>query len=139
MNTTETSEDYLKSIFIISKSDEVHAAELARTMGLTRPTVCKKLKNLRCDGFINVNAENAISLTENGEKIARAIYERNILFQYFLVNMGVDECTAYNDACRLEHAVSNESFNAFKKIYLEKHWNKPSELSFIDEKRADYD
>ena len=117
MVTAQRSEDYLKWIFILSRSQEVHGARLAEALGVSRPTVSVVLKELEQNGLILMDQARAISLTDKGESIARDIYERNRVFRGLLVTLGVDDKIAQMDACRLEHAVSPESFEAFKEVY----------------------
>ena len=116
----QTSKNYLKWIYILSKSQEVHSSGLADVLELSRPTVCKKLHSLECEGYLVINQNKVISLTKKGEKVARETYEKNIVFWQFLIDLGVDRGIAKRDACRLEHAVSAESFDAFKKMFQKK-------------------
>lgn len=109
-------EDYLKTIYILSKLKEVHGIHIAEALGISRPTVCVALKALENDGYVTMDAERAVYLTPIGRTIAEQTYERHNTFQQLLVELGVDEKIAKEDACRLEHAVSPESFAALKKL-----------------------
>ncbi len=116
MKIKQSAEDYLKTIYILSKTQEVHGATIAEAMGFSRPTVSVALKNLEKKGYVTLDKERAVTLTDLGRQIAQCTYERNIAFQNLLTSLGVDDEIAREDACRLEHAVSPESFAALKKI-----------------------
>ena len=109
MKLRRTTEDYLKTIYILSKTGEVHGAAIAERLGVSRPTVSISLKALKQEGY-----SSAVRLTETGLEIARATYERHQTFQSLLENLGVDGKTAAADACRMEHAVSPKSYEAIK-------------------------
>ena len=114
MKRRRTTEDYLKTIYILSKAGEVHGAAIAERLGVSRPTVSISLKALKQEGYITQDDSSAVRLTETGLEIARATYERHQTFQSLLENLGVDGKTAAADACRMEHAVSPESYEAIK-------------------------
>jgi hypothetical protein len=109
-----TTEDYLKTIYILSKTGEVHGAAIAERLGVSRPTVSISLKALKQEGYITQDDSSAVWLTETGLEIARATYERHQTFQSLLEDLGVDGKTAAADACLMEHAVSPESYKALK-------------------------
>lgn len=113
-------EDYLKTIYILSKEKEVHGADIANKLNFSRPTVSIALKELAAEGYIFVDDEHEIHLTERGRKIAEETYERHNTFCRLLTNLGVDEKTAAKDACQMEHAVSPESYKALKALAAEK-------------------
>ena len=104
MKLRRTTEDYLKTIYIL----------FAERLGVSRPTVSISLKALKQEGYITQDDSSAVWLTEAGLEIARATYERHQTFQTLLEDLGVDGKTAAADACRMEHAVSPESFKALK-------------------------
>ena len=114
MKLRRTTEDYLKTIYILSKTGEVHGAAIAERLGVSRPTVSISLKALKQEGYITQDDSSAVRLTETGLKIAKATYERHQTFQTLLEDLGVDGKTAAADACRMEHAVSPESYEAIK-------------------------
>lgn len=118
MTTTERAEDYLKYIYILSLTQEVHSVRLAEVMGISKPTVCVALRSLEREAYLTMDRKRAISLTPKGMEIALRTYERNQAFQKLLAKIGVDDATAREDACRMEHAVSPESFAAMKKTIL---------------------
>ena len=114
MKLKRTTEDYLKTIYILSKTGEVHGAAIAERLGVSRPTVSISLKALKQEGYITQDDSSAVRLTETGLEIARATYERHQTFQSLLENLGVDGKTAAADACLMEHAVSPKSYEAIK-------------------------
>ena len=116
MKLKRVTEDYLKTIYILSLKGEVHATRLAEELGVSKPTVSVSLKSLEKDGYIIRDENRVISLTRSGKKIAKSVYERNCVFCEMLENLGVDKTTAASDACKLEHVVSPESFKALRKL-----------------------
>jgi Mn-dependent DtxR family transcriptional regulator len=112
-----TTEDYLKLIYSLRKKEiPVRNGLLAEQLGVSRPTVSVVLKGLLSDGYITVNEQREIFLTENGMQIAASMLDRHETFQKLLENLGVDAKTAAEDACKMEHAVSQQSFDALKKM-----------------------
>ena len=109
-------EDYLKTIYILSKTDEVHGAEIARELGVSRPTVSVSLKALEEEGYLVMDESRAVHLTERGRAIAEETYGRHVLLCRFFEKLGISAETAAEDACRMEHAVSPESFRALKNL-----------------------
>lgn len=120
MKQKKSVEDYLKTIYILSKEKEVHGADIARELKVSRPTVSVALKALAEEGYIFVNEIHEVHLTERGRRIAEEIYERHNTFRQLLTGLGVDEKTAAKDACQMEHAVSRESYEALKNLAAEK-------------------
>ncbi|MCD7811686.1 MAG: metal-dependent transcriptional regulator [Ruminococcus sp.] len=119
MAVTEAVENYLETILILSKqSDEVHAIDICTYMGYSRPTVSIILKKMRDDGLVNVDSDNHITLTDSGREVAERIYERHIIVSKLLMMLGVKKETALEDACKIEHDISPESFEALKQHYL---------------------
>ncbi len=114
MKLKRSTEDYLKIIYILSRQREVHGADIAEELGVSRPTVSIALKALEGEGYITRDDSRAICLTEEGLDIAKSTYERHQTFQTMLESLGVDHETAAADACLMEHAVSPESFRALK-------------------------
>ncbi|EET60297.1 iron dependent repressor DNA binding domain protein [Marvinbryantia formatexigens DSM 14469] len=113
-------EDYLKTIYMLSKKGEVHGSYIAEKLGISRPTVSVYLRNLETEGYIRMDENRAVFLTEAGETIARDIYARHATLQQLLEELGVDSRTAAEDACRMEHAISPKSFEAIKKLMIQK-------------------
>ena len=116
MNTSESSENYLETILILSKSRPVvRSVDIAEELGFKKSSVSVAMKNLREREHITVTKEGFIYLTQTGREIAEMIYERHELFTKWLTSLGVDEKIAAQDACKIEHALSRESFEAIKK------------------------
>ena len=109
-------EDYLKTIYILSRKKDVHGADIAKEIGVSRPTVCVSLKALAEEGYILMNDAHEVHLTEKGMQIAKETYERHNTFCRLLTGLGVDEKTAASDACEMEHAASAESYQALKTL-----------------------
>lgn len=115
MHRNESAEDYLETILILSKCRPVvRSVDIAEEMGFKKPSVSVAMKNLREKNHITVTKEGFIYLTPSGKEIAEMIYERHELLTKWLVKLGVDEKTAAADACRIEHDISKESFEAIK-------------------------
>ena len=116
IKSTESSENYLKTILILSRRlPVVRSVDIANEMGFKKSSVSIGMKNLREKGHITVTDAGFIYLTESGRKIAESIYEKNRFMSEMLVAWGVDPDTAERDACRIEHVISTETFLAFKK------------------------
>jgi Mn-dependent DtxR family transcriptional regulator len=116
MHTNESAENYLETILVLSKRlPVVRSVDVATELGFKKSSVSVAMKNLREKGQIIVSKEGYITLTESGMEIAAMIYERHKLLTSWLVRLGVDEQIAAEDACRMEHVISKESFDAIKK------------------------
>lgn len=120
MKQKKSVEDYLKTIYILSKEKDVHGTDIAEALKVSRPTVSVALKALTEEGFIFVDETHEVHLTEKGHRIAMETYERHNTFRQLLMGLGVDEKTASADACEMEHAVSKESYEALKTLVMEK-------------------
>ncbi len=117
----ESTEDYLEAILILSDElPEVRSIDIANEMSFSKPSVSVAMKNLKEKDYIEISPEGYITLTESGQELAEDIYERHRLFTDWLVNMGVDPDIAAEDACRMEHDISQESFSAIKS-HIEKY------------------
>ena len=114
MKQKKSVEDYLKVIYVISKQKEVHGADIAGELKVSRPTVSIALKALAEEGYIFVDDAYEVHLTVKGRRIAEDTYERHDTFRQLLMSLGVDEKTAAADACEMEHAVSQASYEALK-------------------------
>ena len=116
MKSNESTENYLETILILSKSlPVVRSVDIANELGFKKPSVSIAMKNLREKGYITVMEQGYIFLTDSGREIAEMIYERHEFLTNWLTSMGVDGEIAAQDACRMEHAISKESFEAIKK------------------------
>jgi len=116
MKIQESAENYLESILILGqRNGTVRSIDVANELGFSKPSVSIAMKNLRENGYITVDESGLISLTDKGRDIAETIYERHTLLSDWLIRLGVDEKTAVQDACRMEHVISAESFAAIKR------------------------
>ena len=115
MNTNESAENYLETILILSqKLPVVRSVVTATEMTFKKSSISVAMKNLREKGHITVSDAGFITLTESGRQIADMIYERHTFISNWLIQLGIDEKTAVEDACRMEHVISPESFEAIK-------------------------
>lgn len=120
LNIHESAEDYLERILMLSKKmSKVRSIDIAVDMNYSKPSISRAIKNLKENGYINVDANGNITLTEKGWEIANRIYERHTILTKIFVALGVSKETAASDACKVEHDLSQETFDALKK-YLEK-------------------
>lgn len=116
MEIHESAENYLETILVIGKrKPQVRSIDIANELSFSKPSVSVAMKNLRVNGYINVDREGFITLTESGRAIAEKIYERHELLSAWLIHLGVNPKTAAEDACRMEHVISTESFQAIKR------------------------
>lgn len=116
MKINESAENYLETILILSKTRPVvRSVDIAAELGFKKSSVSVAMKNLRENNHITVTKEGYIYLTESGREIAEMIYERHELLSSWLERLGVDRKIATEDACRIEHVISKESFEAIKK------------------------
>lgn len=117
MNLHASAEDYLERILILlEEKDELHAIDIARSMNFSKPSVSVALKKLQDNGYIIIDENLHIHLTKKGKEIACNVYERHKIISEVLIKLGVDEEIAKEDACKIEHDLSEESFNAIKKF-----------------------
>ena len=115
MAVSEAIENYLETIYILSQQQsEVHAVDICSYLSYSRPTVSIVLRQMRENGLVTVNADNHIFLTEEGSRIASRVYERHELLTSMLMMLGVSRETAMHDACKIEHDLSDETFEAIK-------------------------
>ena len=120
MRLQESGEMYLEAILVLSrKLSHVRSVDVSEYLGYSKPSVSRAMGLLRQGEYIVVEPDGAITLTETGRQIAEKIYERHTLLTELLVKMGVSQETAAADACRLEHAISDESFQAIKRYAAE--------------------
>ena len=121
MNIHESAEDYLETILMLCEENgSARSVEIAAHLGVTKPSVSFAMKRLRENGYIHMGDDNRITLTELGEEIARRILQRHRMLTGFLVKLGVSEETARIDACKIEHDLSDETFNAIQR-HVEKY------------------
>lgn len=118
MQIRESAENYLETILILSQrkgKGEVRSIDIVNELKFSKPSVSVAMKNLRENGYITVDKDGYIRLTDKGLEIAEKMYERHTLLSQWLIKLGVDEKVAVEDACRMEHVISAESFAAIKK------------------------
>ncbi len=116
----ESGEMYLETILILkNKQDTVRAIDIAEDMKFSKPSVSRALSILKEENYISVDEKGFIKLTRKGSLIAKKIYERHVVLSDMLIALGVDKKTALDDACRIEHVISDQSFAAIKKHIAE--------------------
>lgn len=107
---------YLETIYVLSKErDTVRSVDVAEHLGYSKPSVSRAMGILKNGGYITMDAHGALALTETGKEVAEKIYERHTFLTKFLVAIGVDDATAAEDACKIEHVISDETFEAMKR------------------------
>ena len=120
MEIGQSQEDYLETIYMLSlHSSEVRSIDVARHLGYSKPSVSVAMKRLRENGYVNMDDNNLLTLTESGLAIARSIYERHQVISGYLMSIGVSEENALKDACRIEHVLSEETFHKIKEIFYQ--------------------
>lgn len=116
----ESAENYLEAILMIKRQKGfVRSIDVANELNFTKPSVSVAMKHFREEGYITIDADGSISLTEKGLAIAERVYERHNIIARALIALGVDEDTAYEDSCKIEHDISEQSFEKIKN-YLDK-------------------
>ncbi len=127
MAMQESGEMYLETIYVLSqKSSSVRSIDVAEHMGFSKPSVSRAVGLLKQDGLLWMDEYGYLKLTEEGTRKAKQIYERHTVLSRLLMNLGVDEETATEDACRIEHYISDKSFDAIK-AHMAKYGSKPLE------------
>lgn len=125
MPINESGEMYLETIYILSqKSSTVRGIDISEYMNFSKPSVSRAIGLLKKDGLVETDSLSHIKLTEAGKEKAKHIYERHTLLTKLFINLGVSESTAANDACRIEHYISDETFDAIK-AHVAKYATKP--------------
>ena len=115
MKIQESAENYLETIFVLkNKNGNVRSIDVATELGFTKPSVSIAMRNLRENGYITVLDDGFLCLTDKGREIAQSVYERHNVIAKALIRLGVDEKTAYEDSCKIEHDISNETFKKLK-------------------------
>ena len=117
MNIGESAQDYLEAILILQEKNKiVKSIDVANFLSVTKQSVHRAIKNLSENEYISLNSKGHIFLNEKGLAIANDIYEKHKVLASFFMSIGVEENIAFADACRVEHYISNETFNAIKNI-----------------------
>ena len=120
MKKDETIQNYLEAIYITKlEKNDIRAIDISNYLHFSRPTVSIALKELEKNEYITIS-KNLIALTDKGEEVAKAMYERHEFIAQLLMKLGVNEKTAYDDSCMIEHDLSDESFEAIKNYFEEK-------------------
>ena len=121
MGVHESGEMYLEAIYVLTKNNGfVRSIDVSEYLGYSKPSVSRAMGILRNGGYITVDKDGGLMLTQSGQEIAEKIYARHTLLTKLLIHIGVSEQTAAEDACKLEHAISDESFEALKQFAAEK-------------------
>ena len=121
MSLYESGQMYLETIYVLSQQQNfVRAIDVSEHMGYSKPSVSRAVSTLKSDGYITVDENGGLKLTEKGLEVAEAMYERHTILTRILMELGVDEETAAEDACRMEHVISDATFAAVK-AHLEKY------------------
>jgi len=112
----ESGEMYLESIYVLNKkTGHVRSLDVAEYMGFSKPSVSRAVGLLKNGGYIEVDKDGSLTLTEAGLEIAESIYEKHTILTEYLIKLGVDRETASQDACKMEHVISQETFDAIKR------------------------
>ncbi len=120
MNLLESGEMYLETIYTLStQSNFVRSIDICEEMGFSKPSVSRAMKLLKTDGYIEMESSGRITLTQKGLDVATKIYGRHTILTEFFMKLGITEETAMDDACKIEHVISDESMEAIKK-FIEK-------------------
>ncbi len=115
MQIHESAENYLETILMLrERQGQVRSIDIVNEMGFTKPSISVAMKRLRENGYVEMDSDGYITLTDAGMKIARRIYTRHVLLTKFLIRLGVNEKTAEADACKMEHDLSDETFNKIR-------------------------
>jgi len=121
MKIQESAENYLETILILGQDDNpVRSIDIVNELKFSKPSVSVAMKNLRERNLVEIDSAGHITLTKEGRKIAESVYERHVLLSSWLIQLGVDKEIAANDACGMEHSISEESYLAIKK-HIEEH------------------
>lgn len=117
----ESAENYLETIFMLnSKKGYARSIDVANELGVSKPSVSVAMKHFREEGYITIEEDGALKLTAKGEEIAERVFERHQVIARALIALGVDEETAYDDSCKIEHDISQKSFEKIKAYLTEK-------------------
>lgn len=121
MKIKESAENYLEAILMLkSKNGYVRSIDIANYLNFTKPSISVAMKSFREEGYILMDSDGSIALTEKGLTIAERVYERHQVIAKALITLGVSETTAYEDSCKIEHDISNETFEKIKE-HLKRH------------------
>ena len=120
MKIQESAENYLEAILVLkNKNGLVRSIDIANDMNYSKPSISVAMKNLRLNGYINVDESGFITLTDSGMEIASNIYDRHLILKKWLEFLGISPETAEQDACKIEHTLSKETYTALRKHIIE--------------------
>ncbi len=115
MKIKESAENYLETILMLkNQKGYVRSVDIANELGFSKPSVSVAMKHFREEGYIEIGKDGGISLTDKGMEVAKSVYERHEIIAKALMALGVSEKTAYEDSCKIEHHISNETFEKIK-------------------------
>lgn len=118
MALRRSAEDYLEAIYVLaSQKGAVRSVDVAHHLDYSKPSISRAVNKLKDDGYLDIHADGELILTDKGRQIAKNIYERHTILTSFFTAIGVSPKTAAEDACKVEHAISAETFDCLKKIY----------------------
>ena len=118
MKIQESAENYLEAILVLGqRNGTVRSIDVASHLGFSKPSVSVAMKHFREEGYITVDSEGNLFLTEKGRAVAEKIYERHTVIAHLLIRLGVDSDTAYEDSCKIEHDLSDSTFDKLKEYY----------------------
>lgn len=121
MDLRRSGEDYLEAIYVLKqKNGSVRSIDVARHLEFSKPSVSRAVGNLRTDGYLEMREDGELVLTDKGLKTAKNIYERHTILTAWFMSIGVSEETAAEDACRVEHAISEETFARLKATHKDR-------------------
>lgn len=121
MKIQESAENYLETILMLGKAKgNVRSIDIATALSFSKPSVSVAMKNLRENGYVEMDSDGFITLCPKGQEIAERMYERHVFLSDWLTELGVDPGVAVEDACRMEHVISAESFSAIKDYVCQK-------------------
>ena len=119
MSLHESGQMYLEAIHVLlQKNEKIRAIDVGAYLGYSKPSVSRAIGILKKEDYVTLDTDGYITLTQSGKQIAEQLYERHTVLTNMLISLGVDESIATEDACRIEHVISDESFAAVKKHYL---------------------
>ena len=122
MKTQESMENYLETIYVLDqKTGFVRSVDVATELGFSKPSISNAMKKLKAEGYVQIEEKGRIVLTEKGRQTAENMYERHCIISNLLMNLGVSEAVALEDACRMEHVISQETFACMKAHYEKYH------------------
>ena len=120
MKIKESAENYLETVLMLkNRNGHVRSIDVANELGVTKPSVSVAMKNFREEGYVAIDEDGGIRLTEKGLEIAERVFERHSVIAQALIMLGIDEETAYGDSCKIEHDISQQTFEKLKE-FIEK-------------------